>query len=244
MDQTFTLTFGDSAENHVGMKKLGALANDGFNLDDLNRAKEYFESRGYVTELIHLGENAYFLIVRSGLNAIVNADDFYVEQDKLEKDTKAKMYGRVVNKKARHNLCFGDVSIAPNYEAGQGRVVAFSEVPLLDKVRQTLPHILGPKASSLVCEGNYYYDPAKNFIGFHGDAERKRVIGIRVGASFPFYYQWFKEGKPVGERFDFTLNHGDIYVMSEKAVGTDWKKRNILTLRHAAGPEKFIVIKK
>ena len=28
--------------------------------------------------------------------------------------------------------------------------------------------------------------------------------------------------------------------MSEKAVGTDWKKRNILTLRHAAGANKYL----
>ena len=28
--------------------------------------------------------------------------------------------------------------------------------------------------------------------------------------------------------------------MSEKAVGTDWKKKKIWTLRHAAGCNKFI----
>jgi hypothetical protein len=31
------------------------------------------------------------------------------------------------------------------------------------------------------------------------------------------------------------LNDGDMYIMSEKAVGTDWKKKNICTLRHSAG---------
>jgi hypothetical protein len=33
-----------------------------------------------------------------------------------------------------------------------------------------------------------------------------------------------------------------MYVMSEKATGNDWKKKNILTLRHAAGAEKYLTI--
>ena len=39
------------------------------------------------------------------------------------------------------------------------------------------------------------------------------------------------------------LNHGDLYVMSEKAVGTDWLLKNTLTLRHAAGSRKYTTIK-
>jgi hypothetical protein len=35
------------------------------------------------------------------------------------------------------------------------------------------------------------------------------------------------------------LNHGDLYVMSEKAVGQDWKRKVIPTLRHAAGAKKY-----
>ena len=38
------------------------------------------------------------------------------------------------------------------------------------------------------------------------------------------------------------LTNSDIYVMSEKAVGTDWKRRNIKTIRHAAG-EGFKIFK-
>ena len=33
-----------------------------------------------------------------------------------------------------------------------------------------------------------------------------------------------------------------MYVMSEKAVGTDWKSRSKLTLRHAAGCPSFTTI--
>ena len=36
---------------------------------------------------------------------------------------------------------------------------------------------------------------------------------------------------------------GDVYVMTEKAVGSDWKKSTILTLRHSAGCKKYTTIK-
>jgi hypothetical protein len=41
----------------------------------------------------------------------------------------------------------------------------------------------------------------------------------------------------------FPVDGGDVYVMSEKAVGTDWLKKNTLTLRHAAGCAEFTTIK-
>jgi hypothetical protein len=49
-------------------------------------------------------------------------------------------------------------------------------------------------------------------------------------------------GKPVGRRAIVELGDRDLYVMSEKAVGTDWKKKIVPTLRHATGCEKFTKI--
>ncbi len=41
----------------------------------------------------------------------------------------------------------------------------------------------------------------------------------------------------------FPVDGGDIYVMSEKAVGTDWHMKKIFTLRHATGCAQFTTIK-
>ena len=38
------------------------------------------------------------------------------------------------------------------------------------------------------------------------------------------------------------LEDGDVYMLSEKAVGTDWRKKIVPTLRHAVGGEKFTKI--
>ena len=37
------------------------------------------------------------------------------------------------------------------------------------------------------------------------------------------------------------IQHGDIYLMSDKAVGYDWKIRSIPTLRHAAGTGDYLL---
>ena len=54
--QTFTLTFGDQAENHVGMQKIGSLASEGFSKEELERARAWFQEREAVCELIDLAE--------------------------------------------------------------------------------------------------------------------------------------------------------------------------------------------
>ena len=152
------------------------------------------------------------------------------------------MYGRVVNKNARWNLCFDDHAQEPDYQNGKGRIYAFSQVPLTTAVTDKFVGYFGEKARALKGEGNYYYDVKQCGIGFHGDSERRKVVAIRLGASLPIHYQWFYRGVPSGERMIFELYGGDVYIMSEKTVGTDWKKKVIYTLRHATGCAKFTTI--
>jgi hypothetical protein len=245
------------AENHVGMEKLGELASSGFQLDDLMKAKRWFEEEGVQCELIHLNgfldgdviaDDAYLLIARQGLSRLLDNEDgankFYDEQDALEKDTRAFMYGRVVNKHARHNLCFGPTDQDANYEHKKGTVVSFDRVPLLNAVRKKLPEVMGDIANDLVAEGNYYFDVKKCGIGYHGDSERRKVVGVRVGASIPLAMAWFHQKRNITEPVLFHINHGDVYFFSEKATGCDWKRSSVPTLRHAAGAKKFIQVKK
>ena len=74
MQSTITLTLGDQAENHVGMQKIGQLADCGFTHEDLLSAKTKFETIGCTCELINLSDNlpnehtkipAYVLIIRN-----------------------------------------------------------------------------------------------------------------------------------------------------------------------------------
>ena len=257
INQTITLTFCDQAENHVGMQKLGNKSNEGFTLSDLICARDWFNEKGIESTIYDLNypitklnfypdHEAFLLIVRSAVDCLIgpdnNADDLFEEQKSLVWDKKALMYGRVVNKHARHNLCFGPKSQKAKYQDGKGTIISFNQVPILSKIKDMLPKILGNMCNNMVAEGNYYYEKEKCGIGFHGDSERKKVIGVRLGASIPLVYQWYKDSKPIGNSITFELNHGDIYIMSEKATGNDWKQKSIYTLRHAAGSKKYIQV--
>jgi len=255
--QTFTLTFGDVAENHYGMQKIGQLSNQGFTLENLHQVRQYFDNLNIETRLIHLNqylsndiqtEDAYVLIIKNGINCLLNDNDgackLYAEQDALEKDTKALMRGRVVNKRARYNLCFAEESQEPDYENGKGTIISFQQVPLLNELRNKFGSII-PEANDLQVEGNYYYNLKDCGIGFHGDTERRKVIGVRLGATIPLVYAWYHRHEPVTEVIntdELKLENGDIYFMSEKATGFDWKRSSKYTLRHAAGSKKYISI--
>jgi hypothetical protein len=246
--ETYTLTFGNRAENHKGMEIIGEQLDHGLTSDDMNNVKKYSDDLDCETIIVNLNDlieddqtrkktsDAKLLIVKNGINKLVNVDKLFEEQQNLEKDTQAYMYGRIVNKKARHNLCFSDFSQVADFENKKGTVYNFKDIKILNKLRRKLGKI-HHLFENLQCEGNYYYDINKTYIGFHGDSEREIVIGCRLGESFPLYYQWYYKGNKVGKLYKYSLDHGDIYFMSDKAVGRDWKKSNIYTLRHAAGFE-------
>jgi len=254
--EAITITFGDVAENHKGMQKIGKISNNGFTYEELLNVKKWCDDKNIVTEIIRLHDSlpedikdlpnlkAYLLIIRNGVSNFLEnnegSDLLFIEQSGLIRDKKAFMYGRVVNKHARHNLCFGEMDQEPEYENGKGRVYAFDSLPFLKQLRTILPDIIGVNGSNLQAEANYYYDITKCGIGFHGDSERKKVIGIRLGHSIPLHYLWFINNKPVSLPIIISnLKHGDIYIMSEKTTGYDWKKSSIYTLRHSAGSFKF-----
>jgi len=248
---TYTLTFCERAENHVGMQALGDMAPDGFSMDELRRMHAEWATRGLATEWVDLGgpagEHAAVLVVRGGVAALLDdargADALAAEHAALRPiwDVKALMRNRVVNKNARHNLCFADAAQPPDYAQGRGTVVDFATVEHTRRVRERLPALFGEKARGLLMEANYYYDVGRTYIGFHGDGERRRVIGVRLGQTLPLWFQWFHRSEKVGAMVRIDLHHGDVYVMSQKAVGTDWRRPSLHTLRHAAGFESTLV---
>jgi len=248
------ITAGEQSENHVGMQKHGnGLAENGFSIDELKEFKKDLEKKSIDSYYYNLNDflgddkdsviEAGLLIIRNGVEKISNnhADLLLKEQlgfewDKQYWDTRRK---RVLNKKARYNLCYGNNAQEPDYENKIGRIIGLDDAPMLKKWKLSLAIMFGKNAEGLELEGNLYYDISKCGIGFHGDSERKKVIACSLGASRPIHWQWYENSKPIGERAKFILNNGDMYIMSEKTSGFDWRKRSIKTLRHAAG-EKYV----
>ena len=187
-------------------------------------------------------------------------DSKYLDPNKYRTEIKdgkeVRIRGRVMNKLARTNLCYvAGMSQEPEYIEGKGTIIDLNTKSTLNsevsKLRTTLQTALveggsDSKVEINVVEGNRYYDLKKTGIGFHGDTERVVVICLTIGGGggYPMRFQWFKDGMPIGNSIDLALNDGDVYIMSEKSVGADWKLRSKYTLRHSAGAERYRSLKK
>ena len=176
-----------------------------------------------------------------------NSDNLWQEMTSFDWDRKyyCTRRNKVLNKHARANVCFGNTAQPPDYPNRKGTIIGYDSVPILNSISNKIPEIIGDKGKNLVCEGNRYFDLNKCGIGWHGDKERRKVIAFRLGATMKLCYHWHYRFKPVGKILEIDLNDGDMYLMSEKAVGTDWGSSAIYTLRHAAGPEgsKYLKLK-
>jgi hypothetical protein len=247
LKKVYTITFGDVAENHAKMQKIGTLHENGYSIEKLIQIQEKLNGYGLLTEMVALNvgfdetfSEAKVLVIRKGAQFILGeetTEGLMAENDNLTMDKKALMRGKVVNKVARWNLCFADEDQEPNYEDGKGRVVAWKHIPRMSRIRQVISE--WTEDTLLNGEANYYYDISQCGIGFHGDGERRKVFAVRMGETMPLYFKWYQNSEAVGEPFELVLNDGDMYIMSEKAVGFDWLKKKIPTLRHSTGCSKF-----
>jgi len=264
--EVVSLTFGDQGENHVGMEKVGSMVDigQGFNLEDFMKYQAIFEEKGYIVEIHKLNDlytavgsdeidAAFVMVVRKGMSFFLEdygkTDRNVFDEmnkfswDKKYYDTRRK---KVLNKNARANVCFGETDREPDYENKKGRIVGYGGVECLSKIKNGMAEVLGEKCSNLICEGNRYFDLKKCGIGWHGDAERRKVVAFRVGETMDLRFNWFIRFKSFGKTLKLSLNSGDMYFMSEKAVGWDWKKSSIPTVRHSAGKpdSKYVKLKK
>ena len=261
-EQTLTITLGDLAENHIKMQKIGKKGKRGYRIEEVEKFKEEFEALGAKCYMANLnlglvgtkyegkGEPARVLLVKKGIYAILGkvGSDLLAELDRDEwMDDKiwSDKHGGVVNKNARFNNCYGKESQEADIANRKGTVIGYDKVPLLKKIvdwfnRKNIEIMGKNDAVELVGETNKYYLKICG-IGAHGDSERFMANGIRLGATIPLGYRWRIGGMGVGKVMVLNnIEDGDIYIMSGKAVGFDWKKRSKLTLVHAAGAAKYM----
>lgn len=246
----YAITFGEVAILHVGGQQIGNTRNRGFSCEDLITLQHKLVAQGLVCEYYSLhmslpeeyrnNNQASVLILRQGANFLLNkpnsADLLMQEQDSVPYDTKFFDRGQTKNKQARHNIVFASEGQEHSQDYRNPTIISFERVKLLFDIRSRLPIVFGSIASNLNAEGNKYHHK-KSGIGFHGDSERKIVICLSLGKSMVLRYHWRLPGSSehTFAPTDIILNHGDVYIMSEKATGWDWRKRSLVRVVHAAG---------
>jgi hypothetical protein len=242
-----TITFCDCSENHVGMEQIGDMSQEGYTKENFDTFQTFWTEKGMVVERVNLNtllnediedieDIGEVLIVRGAINNHLQIFDELMgkEWDTKYWDVRRK---KVLNKHARANLCFSEVGQDSDYENKKGTIVSYDELPLMNELKTLVNDCVGDIPE---CEGNLYKDVTKNGIGWHGDSERKRVVAVRFGEPMPLCFRWYHQSKIISETFNTIIYPGDLYIMNYKAVGTDWKKRSKITLRHSAGAMKYI----
>lgn len=273
--RAITVTFSGCVENgSMGMVKHGKMEKAGFDEEELMRlAEKHPEFFEYVDLTAHVNApegvdlpEAGVLVMNDILGyAGVDLEEMKEEVFAMHFDKKEKMRGKVKDLQARYKNTIVDEAGEADFENGLGTRLSFSDLPQLSKIRAVLGELLGEKAENLFAEANFYYNIDKCGIGWHGDGERKIVIALRMydddEADMPIYYQWYANEEPFGDRIPISVPQGCLYIMGEKAAGTDWKtkvmsdengktmkimvdgkkvSKPLATLRHATGCEKYI----
>jgi hypothetical protein len=84
VNPTYTITFGDVAENHAGMQMIGALHERGFTLEELTEIQRRLEALGVATRMHSLSDtprtavpglavdDAHVLVIRRGVQFILH----------------------------------------------------------------------------------------------------------------------------------------------------------------------------
>lgn len=256
MNSAICITFAECVENHIGNQQIGEKCQNGWSVNKLKNLKRKLDHSNINTSLVDLNnllvggqfeeysDEACVLVIKNCVDGVFGIDSKQcfehlktLEWDKKYYDTRRK---KVLNKNARWNLCFCDSAQQADYENGKGTVHTF-ETANMQKLKTKIESMMSGKSENiekLNAEGNYYYNLKKCGIGMHGDTERRKVFGVNLGdCQRQLVFQWYKNSKSVSDKAIIELEHGDCYIMSDKAVGFDWKKRSKLTLRHGAGIE-------
>jgi len=238
-----THTFCDCGEGHVGGGRVGQIAERGVPAAELREIAEKHPEFCRFVDMTYQGHEAGVLVIDGGVDRLIGeggkerllAESTAQPFDTTFFNTRKKV---VQNKHGRRNNCYADFQQDGDIPHGKPTVVAFDGAPEMKTLRGALPAFFGEWAGGLVAETNLYTNVslAKVGIGFHGDSERRKVIGVRLGAaSTPLRFQWYHRSVPATDEIAIELRDGDMYVMSDKAVGFDWMKSSIPTLRHGTG---------
>ena len=207
------------------------------------------------------GPAAWVLVLKDGMKHLGVDKDVLLNQiqnlpavDKQMLNTRQK---KVMVKHKRHNCNFGDDDVEADIANGQSTLHSFNNsfCSEVKKLRDAFTNLaekyekrnLGT-LKNLLAEANIYYDDEykkNNYcgIGYHGDAERPKspVIGCNVGADRYLCFRAFYKNRYFDDHETrIKLEHGDIYFMSEHAVGVNWKKSAQVVFRHRAGSLKFL----
>jgi len=198
----------------------------GLSHDDLQRAQRKFESAGCSCRFVHLHMllpemvrivqgsrvDAHILLVRGGARALMGSDQ------------------------ACNDLLSEQLKLHVDKGENLHRILLKDDQIKLNRLRSALPNFFPSGIESLTTDAYKYFEPNKNGFSYQGS---RQVICVNLGHSLKVDFHWFHQGNPEGKPFHASMDHGDIYILSTKAMGADWEKKGVYSVQHAMGAQKF-----
>lgn len=166
------------------------------------------------------------------------ADETLVEmQSVVNYSEYAHRYGKKVKARSRNVGFLGSTSAPEDPDVNAPAKTAWADLPGCTRVRETL-HALLEDGGASEAVAIRYNNVDECGIRWHGDAERSKTLIARFGsnsARHPLFFMWYCNNVPISEPYAIPLAHGEVAIPSFKAVGSDYKRSSIPTLRHATG---------
>ena len=150
---TITITFSSQVENHANNQQIGELEDvgEGFNLEELEKCKNIIDSK-YKTELINLNEalnttgleniaeQAYILVIRNGVDYLLNINTKETKDNLLEEQQRKESQRKEVQAAINQFLAKGrQIEILPPQQVHTRSVVGGEQWSDYENVDDVLP---------------------------------------------------------------------------------------------------------
>lgn len=157
-------------------------------------------------------------------------DNIYEDLLNVNWDKKIFLRNKIVNRIEKYVITINKEKQEPNYNIGEYRVLKYDNFDTLNNLKDKL--LLLFNQESFICQGDYYYNHEKLNLKYQG-SKVNNMICIHLGDPIKLSYKWFFANKSVSDDFMITLNHGDLYIMNEKATGHDCKLKKNTVLKYS-----------
>jgi len=186
-------------------------------------------------------EKACVIVIKSGVNWLMKDTHIsYIDILKSEHDDlipndrySKNIIDRICNiKDVRIPYNISNIVFSYDSDIKNG-VISLDDVDMTYKLGLELQRFF--KLDYLDIESDYYEEISEYGIGYHGESNVNVKIGAILGATIPLHFQWYRYNVPCLDKISVDLEDGDIYIISDKAVGFDCKTKSKYILRHASG---------
>lgn len=256
INSSFSIIFEDKVEGYK-TEEIGCTSAFGFSNEELFEIQKLFPSRSQLINLkemlppiLHDFPDVYILLIKNPfeneaneLLSVCTSPENSVDENITgitwdSYHVKKRKNGdiKIVPAKDKHRILFNDLSTQykrnclPQYDLCS--IYNVCRIPALMRIKNYLDSFL--RFSSIV-EGYSYFDLTETYTPFHRDRDRRKMILMRLGRSFPINFKWFHGTIACSVPFSFNLDHGDLLIMSDSVNGYGKEGLTKLYLKYSEG---------